>query len=86
MTFRTELAWRGVAAAGEPPPNHDAIRRELKGVVELWPPIAPSPTPDPEDWRDAARPASQDDPPVVLAKRIAEVIRGWLKTDLALSA
>ena len=44
-TFQTELAWRGVAAAGEPPPKHDAIRRDLKGVVELWPPIAPSPRP-----------------------------------------
>ena len=51
MTFRTELAWRGVAAAEEPPPKHDAIRSHLKGVVELWPPIAPSPAPDPEDWR-----------------------------------
>lgn len=78
MTFRTELAWRGVAAAGEPPPKHDAIRRHLKGVVELWPPIAPIPAPDPEDWRVLEQPA-QDDPPVVLAKRIAEVIKGWLK-------
>ncbi len=78
MTFRTELAWRGVAAAGEPPPKHDAIRSHLKGVVELWPPIAPSPAPDPEDWGVLEQPV-QDDPPVVLAKRIAEVIKGWLK-------
>ena len=79
MTFRTELAWRGVAAAGEPSPSHQAIRRDLKGVVELWPPIAPSPTPDPEDWSMPLDPPAQDDPPVVLAKRIAEVIKGWLK-------
>jgi ATP-dependent helicase/nuclease subunit A len=79
MTFRTELAWSGVAAAGEPPPKHDAIRSHLKGVVELWPPIAPSPAPDPEDWRVLEQPA-EDDPPVVLAKRIAEVIRGWLRS------
>lgn len=78
MTFRNELAWRGVAAAGEPPPKHDAIRSRLTGVVELWPPIAPVPAPDPEDWRVLEQPA-QDDPPVVLAKQIAEVIRGWLK-------
>jgi ATP-dependent helicase/nuclease subunit A len=78
MTFRTELAWRGVAAAGEPPPKHDAIRSRLKGVVELWRPIAPIPSPDPEDWRVLEQPA-EDDPPVVLAKRIAEVIRGWLR-------
>jgi ATP-dependent helicase/nuclease subunit A len=78
MTFRPELAWRGVAAAGERPPSHQAIRRDLKGVVELWPPIAPTPAPDPEDWRILEQPA-QDDPPVVLAKRIAEVIKGWLR-------
>ena len=78
MTFRTELAWRGVAATGEAPPKHDAIRGHLNGVVELWPPIAPSPVPDPEDWRVLEQPA-EDDPPVLLAKRIAEVIRSWLK-------
>jgi ATP-dependent helicase/nuclease subunit A len=77
-TFQTELTWRGVAAAGEPPPKHDAIRSHLKGVVELWPPIAPRPAPDPEDWRVLEQPAD-DDPPVVLAKRIAEVIKGWLR-------
>ncbi|HEV7480819.1 MAG TPA: 3'-5' exonuclease, partial [Roseiarcus sp.] len=46
-------------------------------MVELWPPIAPIPLPDPADWRVLEQPA-EDDPPVVLAKRIAEVIRGWL--------
>jgi ATP-dependent helicase/nuclease subunit A len=79
MTFRTELAWRGVAAVGEPPPTHQAIRSSLRGVVELWPPIAPSPAVDPEDWSMPLDPPTQDDPPVVLAKRIAEVIRSWLK-------
>jgi ATP-dependent helicase/nuclease subunit A len=78
-TFRTELAWRGVAAAGEPSPNHEAIRRGLKGVVELWPPIAPTPAADPEDWSMPLDPPAQDDPPVILAKRISGVIRGWLK-------
>jgi ATP-dependent helicase/nuclease subunit A len=79
MTFRTEQAWRGVTADGEPPPTHEAIRRHLQGVVELWPPIAPSPAPDPEDWSMPLDPPSQDDPPVVLAKRIAEVIKSWLR-------
>jgi ATP-dependent helicase/nuclease subunit A len=79
MTFRTELAWRDVAATGELPPNHQAIRSHLKGVVELWPPIAPNPASDPEDWSMPLNPPSQDDPPVLLAKRIAEVIRDWLR-------
>jgi ATP-dependent helicase/nuclease subunit A len=79
MTFRTEEAWRGVTADGEPPPIHVAIRRRLQGVVELWPPIASSPAPDPQDWSMPLDPPSQDDPPVVLAKRIAEVIKSWLR-------
>ena len=78
-TFRTELAWRGVADGGEPSPSHQAIRRDLKGVVELWPPIAPTPAPDSEDWGMPVNPPAQDDPPVVLAKRIAEVVKSWLK-------
>jgi ATP-dependent helicase/nuclease subunit A len=78
-TFQTDLAWRGVAAAGEPPPKHDAIRSHMKGVVELWPPIAPTPVAEPEEWSMPLDPSAQDDPPVVLAKRIAEVIKGWMK-------
>jgi ATP-dependent helicase/nuclease subunit A len=78
-TFRTELAWRGVGAAGEPPPNHQAIRSALKGVVELWPPILPALAPDPEDWSMPLDPPAQNDPPVILAKRIADVIKGWLR-------
>ena len=77
MTFRSETAWRGVAAPGEPPPRHLAVRRDLKGVVELWPPIAPIPAPEPEDWRLPLDQASPDDPPVVLARRIADVIKQW---------
>jgi ATP-dependent helicase/nuclease subunit A len=79
MTFRTELAWRGVATAGEPSPSHQAVRRHLRGLVELWPPIAPGPASDPEDWSMPLDPPAQDDPPVVLAKRIAEVIKGWMR-------
>ncbi|HLX97395.1 MAG TPA: double-strand break repair helicase AddA, partial [Roseiarcus sp.] len=79
LTFRTELAWRGVAAPGEPPPKHNAVRSQLKGVVELWPPIAPTPAPDPADWSAPLEPVGLDDPPVILASRIAEVIKGWLR-------
>ena len=63
-TFQSELAWRGVAAAGEPPPKHQAIRRDLQGLVELWPPIAPSSAPDPQDWRMPLDERPQDDPAV----------------------
>ena len=77
-TFKSQQAWRGVAAPGEPPPTHEAIRRDLKGLVELWPPIAPSLAPDPQDWRMPLDERPQDDPAVTLARRIAEVIKDWL--------
>jgi ATP-dependent helicase/nuclease subunit A len=80
-TFSSKAAWRGVAAADEPPPKHEAIRRDLKGVVELWPPVARGPAPDPEDWRLPLDHASPDDPPVILAKRIAEAIKGWVSAN-----
>ena len=51
----------------------------MKGVVELWPPIEPTPAPEPEDWSMPLNPPAQDDPPVILARRIAGVIKGWLK-------
>ncbi len=78
MTFSSEAAWRGVAAPEEPPPRHLAIRRDLKGVVELWPPIAPVLAPDPEDWRLPLDHASPSDPQVLLAHRIASVIKQWV--------
>jgi ATP-dependent helicase/nuclease subunit A len=80
-TFSSKAAWRGVAAADEPPPKHEAIRRDLKGVVELWPPVARGPAPDPEDWRLPLDHASPDDPPVILAKRIAAAIKGWVSAN-----
>jgi ATP-dependent helicase/nuclease subunit A len=81
MTFQTQEAWRGVAAAGEPPPVHEAIRSEMKGLVELWPTIKAEDGPDPEDWRMPLDEPARRDPPLVLAKRIAETIRGWLEPD-----
>jgi ATP-dependent helicase/nuclease subunit A len=80
-TFRPAAAWRGVAASGEPPPRHEAIRRDLKAVVELWPPIRPVEASVPKDWRLPLDHASPDDPPVVLAKRIAKVIKGWVSPN-----
>jgi ATP-dependent helicase/nuclease subunit A len=81
MTFRSEHANRGLVAPGEPPPIHEAIHGDLPGVVELWPPIVASQAPDPEDWRMPLDEKPQDDPAVVLARRIAEVIKRWLSTE-----
>ncbi|HZZ62689.1 MAG TPA: double-strand break repair helicase AddA [Roseiarcus sp.] len=80
-TFESEAARQGVAAAGEPLPVHEAIRREMKGVVELWPTVKPMEEPDPEDWQMPLDEPARHDPPVVLAGRIAERIGAWLKSD-----
>ncbi len=80
-TFESEEACRGMAAEGEPHPVHEAIRREMNGVVELWPTVKPVEAPDPGDWRMPLDAPTRYDPPVVLAGRIAETIDAWLKPD-----
>ena len=74
-------AWRGVAAAEEPPPIHQAIRRDLKGVVELWPPIVARARREPEDWRMPLDEPSQDDPPVDPGSAHRRSRQGWLSPD-----
>jgi ATP-dependent helicase/nuclease subunit A len=80
-TFASEDAWRGVGAAGDPPPQHEAVRGAMKGVVELWPTIKPTPTAEPDDWRMPLDELSRDDPPATLARRIAETIGKWLSPE-----
>ena len=80
-TFQQEAAWRGVAAAGEPYPVHEAVRSAMEGVVELWPSIVAAKQPDPEDWRMPLDAPAGDDPPVILACRIADTIGRWLQPN-----
>jgi ATP-dependent helicase/nuclease subunit A len=80
-TFEGEEACRGLLAAGEPSPVHEAIHAAMKGVVELWPTIKPADNPDPEGWRMPLDEPARDDPPVVLAGWIAETIDGWLERE-----
>ena len=76
-------AGRGVTAAGEPSPVHTAIRSDMTGVVELWPTIVAPKEPEPEDWRMPLDEPARNDPPVLLAGRIADMIRKWLQTEFA---
>ena len=80
-TFGSKEAWRGVGAAGEPSPQHEAVRSAMKGVVELWPTIKPAPAADPEDWRMPLDELSRDDPAATLARRLAETIGEWLSPE-----
>ena len=80
-TFGSEEAWRGVGAAGEPPPDIEAVRSAHEGLVELWPTIKPAPAARPGRLAHAAR--------RVVARRsggdarapIAETIGEWLSPE-----
>jgi ATP-dependent helicase/nuclease subunit A len=80
-TFESQGARRGVAAPGEPPPIHEAVRPAMKGVVELWPTIVPPKASESEDWRAPLDAPREHDPPVILAERIADTISLWLQPD-----
>ena len=77
MTFASEAARTGLLDEGEPPPVHEAIRKTLKGVVEIWPTVAAEKPADPDDWRMPLDEPAAHAPPVILAGRIAEQIARW---------
>ena len=77
QVFASAAAWSGVAP-GEAPPQHHAVRTDLKGLVELWPPIPAAETPKPSDWRMPLDALSGSDPGALLARRIASVLKEWL--------
>ena len=78
IVFKTDAAWRGVAAAGEPTPVHEAIHKTLKGVVEIWPPVPAEKAREPDDWRMPLDEPAAHDPAVILAQRIADQIARWV--------
>ncbi|MGO4869150.1 MAG: double-strand break repair helicase AddA [Roseiarcus sp.] len=79
--FAAEAAWRGLTGDDEKPPPHDAFHADLPGTIELWAPIATAKSAEREDWRMPLDASASADPPVALARRIAEVIEGWLSPD-----
>ena len=78
--FASPIVWKGVAAPDEPPPSHQAVRGDLKGLVELWPPIPAAKKTEPRDWRMPLDILSEDDPGALLARRIAVVLQNWLSS------
>ncbi|MGO9008088.1 MAG: double-strand break repair helicase AddA [Beijerinckiaceae bacterium] len=51
-----------------------ALKRDLPGLVEIWPRIASTKQEDPHDWQLPVDALRQSDPASVLAKRIADKI------------
>ncbi len=76
-TFATEAARTGLLDEGEPPPLHEAIRKTLKGVVEIWPTVEAERPADPDDWRMPLDEPAAHAPPVILAGRIADAVARW---------
>jgi ATP-dependent helicase/nuclease subunit A len=79
--FAAEAAWRGLTGDEERPPPHDAFHADLPGMIELWAPIAAAKSAEREDWRMPLDTSASADPPVTLARRIAEVVKRWLAPD-----
>ncbi|PYE89098.1 double-strand break repair helicase AddA [Phyllobacterium leguminum] len=75
LVFERPEAYRGLGL--EPgPTQHDAIRRDAPGEVEIWDLLAPQAVEEPEDWRVPVDHLAA--PAVRLAEQIAATIRHWL--------
>ncbi|RCS22315.1 double-strand break repair helicase AddA [Phyllobacterium salinisoli] len=75
LVFERPEAYRGLGL--EPgPTQHDAIRRDAPGEVEIWDMLTPQAVEEPEDWRIPVDHLAA--PAVKLAEQIAATIRHWL--------
>ena len=80
--FEPEAVHEGLA---DQPPHHICRRIGEGGLVELWP-LVERIEAEPEDvWADIAGGAAHD-PAMIVARRIAETIAGWLKTGEMLAS
>ncbi|MDB5648881.1 MAG: addA [Hyphomicrobiales bacterium] len=60
---------------------HEAWKDDLPGLLELWPLARPDARSEPRDWKLPLDVMEGSDPPVVVAKRIAQEISAWLAPD-----
>ena len=60
---------------------HEAWKEDLPGLIELWPIAAPAQKDEPRDWKLPVDVLEESDPPVLVAKRIAQEINAWLAVD-----
>jgi ATP-dependent helicase/nuclease subunit A len=57
---------------------HAVARQRDRGDVRIWPLIAGSSQPQPEEWNEPVDAAAPDDPAILLAKRVAETLQQWI--------
>ena len=53
------------------PPRHEALKRDLPGMVEIWPPLAATEQTPPESWLLPVDATGEHEPPAKLAQKIA---------------
>jgi len=58
--------------------QHEAIKRNLPGLVEIWPEVLYNPAAEPRDWKMPVDMLDRSDPPVIVARRIARTIASWI--------
>jgi ATP-dependent helicase/nuclease subunit A len=54
--------------------GHEALKRGLPGLIEVWPPVSAETRPEPRDWRLPLDLLDEGDPATILAERIARKI------------
>jgi ATP-dependent helicase/nuclease subunit A len=64
-------ARRGLVAPGEPAPEHLALKRDLAGLVEIWPPLCVDSPEAPGEWSAPLDLPRESDAAAELARRIA---------------
>jgi ATP-dependent helicase/nuclease subunit A len=58
--------------------QHEALKLDLPGLVEIWPEVLPDPAAEPRDWKMPVDQLDLRDPAVVVARRIAKTIATWI--------
>ncbi|KAB0268389.1 double-strand break repair helicase AddA [Microvirga brassicacearum] len=59
---------------------HQSARPDVPGCVELWPVVTPQDEDEPDAWVLPVDAPEQQSPPVVVAGRIADVVKRWTST------
>ncbi len=67
---------RGLTSGTDSPEPHEALK-QMPGLVEVWPAVMAIPPEEPRDWRLPVDVVDRNEPPVVLARRIADAIARW---------
>jgi ATP-dependent helicase/nuclease subunit A len=83
--FARPQARRGVAF-DDTPIRHLAFRDGQAGLVELWPPVEPLPSPQLAPWEPPVEQQRARAPSARLAQQVAETIAGWIRSGERLEA